>query len=121
MSDAVNHPKHYNIGSIEVIDAIEAWNLGFHLGNAVKYIARAKHKGSPRQDLEKALWYLDRYIDTGRIDLGPLQRDITLQPEDVAADWNLSEPFALVIAACATRRGLVHAIRTLRAMLEIMQ
>ena len=63
MSETVNHPAHYNAGKIEVIDAIEEWNLGFHLGNAVKYIARAQHKGSELQDLRKAVWYLNRYIE----------------------------------------------------------
>ena len=62
MSDAVNHPSHYNTGSIEVIDAIEDWGLGFALGNAVKYIARAAHKGKMIEDLKKARWYLDREI-----------------------------------------------------------
>lgn len=60
--DPVNHPAHYTIGAIEVIDALEAWELGFHLGNAVKYIARAAHKGSLLEDLRKARWYLDREI-----------------------------------------------------------
>lgn len=59
----VDHPSHYNTGKIEVIDAIEDWNLDFHLGNAVKYIARAGHKGSKREDLEKAVWYLTRAIN----------------------------------------------------------
>ena len=59
----VNHPKHYNSGKIEVIDAIEDWGLGFHLGNVVKYVARAELKGAPLQDLEKALWYLKREIE----------------------------------------------------------
>jgi hypothetical protein len=59
---AVNHPSHYNSGKIEVIDAIEDWHLGFHLGNAVKYIARAEHKGKTIEDLQKARWYLDREI-----------------------------------------------------------
>ena len=62
MSDAVNHPSHYNTGAIEVIDAIEDWGLGFALGNAVKYIARAAHKGRMIEDLKKARWYLDREI-----------------------------------------------------------
>ena len=62
MSDAVNHPSHYNTGKIEVIDAIEDWGLGFALGNAVKYIARAAHKGRLIEDLRKARWYLDREI-----------------------------------------------------------
>lgn len=59
----VHHPRHYNVGGIEVIDAIEAWELGFNLGNAVKYIARAQHKGKELEDLEKAMWYLERRID----------------------------------------------------------
>ena len=60
---AVDHPQHYNVGKIEVIDAIEDWGLGFNLGNAVKYIARAEHKGKPAEDLQKALWYVQREID----------------------------------------------------------
>ena len=59
---AVDHPAHYNMGRVEVIDAIEAWRLGFHLGNAVKYIARAELKGATIEDLEKAVWYLKREI-----------------------------------------------------------
>ena len=60
--DPVNHPKHYTFGSIEVIDVIEDFGLGYHLGNAVKYIARAKHKGHELEDLKKAVWYLSREI-----------------------------------------------------------
>jgi uncharacterized protein DUF3310 len=61
--DLVNHPPHYTFGSIEVIDVLEDWNLGYHLGNAVKYIARSPHKGNELQDLQKARWYLNRYIE----------------------------------------------------------
>ena len=60
--DAVEHPQHYTFGAIEVIDAIEAWQLGFHLGNVVKYVARSARKGSYLEDLRKARWYLDREI-----------------------------------------------------------
>lgn len=60
--EMVNHPSHYTMGKIEVIDAIEDWGLGFSDGNAVKYIARARHKGEHLQDLKKARWYLDREI-----------------------------------------------------------
>ena len=63
MNNAVNHPAHYNVGKIEVIDAIEDWGLGFSLGNAIKYIARADHKGRPVEDLEKAVWYIRREIE----------------------------------------------------------
>jgi hypothetical protein len=62
MGDSVNHPPHYNVGKIEVITAIEDWRLGFNLGNAVKYIARAEHKGKVVEDLRKARWYLDREL-----------------------------------------------------------
>ena len=60
--DMVNSPSHYKVGGIETIDFIEAKNLGYHLGNAVKYISRADHKGAKIQDLQKALWYLNREI-----------------------------------------------------------
>lgn len=61
--EAVNHPSYYKTGGIEAIDAIEAWGLGFNLGNVVKYVARAGHKtADSSQDLRKAAWYLDREI-----------------------------------------------------------
>ena len=58
----VNHPRHYNAGGIEVIDAIEEWKMGFCDGNVIKYVARHKHKGKPIEDLKKAKWYLERLI-----------------------------------------------------------
>lgn len=62
--DQVNHPKHYTDDKIEVIDFIEDKNLGFHLGNTVKYIARAGKKDPTKEieDLRKAQWYLTRKI-----------------------------------------------------------
>ncbi len=60
--DQVNHPKHYTFGKYEVIDVLEDWQLNFHLGNAVKYIARAGKKGDALEDLKKALWYVEREI-----------------------------------------------------------
>lgn len=61
-SDPVENPPHYTHGSIEPISVIEDWRLGFCLGNVVKYLARADHKGSPIADMKKARWYLDREI-----------------------------------------------------------
>lgn len=63
--DPVNHPAHYTAASIEVIDFLEAWNLPFHLANAIKYICRAgrKDKNKTVEDLRKAVWYVNRYID----------------------------------------------------------
>ena len=64
--DTVNHPAHYKIGGIETIDFIEAKNLGYNLGNVVKYITRADHKGNKLEDLRKAQWYLTRAIETAK-------------------------------------------------------
>ena len=58
----VNHPPHYKVGGIETIDFIEAKGLDYCLGNAVKYITRAEHKGNKKEDLLKAQWYLTRVI-----------------------------------------------------------
>ena len=61
-TDMVNHPPHYTKGGIETIDFIEAKELGYNLGNVVKYITRADHKGDKHEDLCKARWYLNREI-----------------------------------------------------------
>lgn len=62
--DPVNHPAHYKVGGIETIDFIEAKKLNYNIGNVVKYLTRADHKGNRKQDLEKAMWYLNREIST---------------------------------------------------------
>jgi hypothetical protein len=65
--DFVNHPPHYTTGGIETIDFIEAKKLGYNLGNVVKYITRADHKGNRVEDLRKAKWYLEREILSAHI------------------------------------------------------
>ena len=60
--ETVNHPPHYKVGGIETIDFIEAKGLDYCLGNVVKYITRADHKGNKIEDLRKAQWYLTRAI-----------------------------------------------------------
>ena len=60
--ETVNHPPHYKVGGIETIDFIEAKGLDYCLGNVVKYITRAEHKGNKKEDLLKAQWYLTRAI-----------------------------------------------------------
>lgn len=64
MTDSVNHPPHYGGADnpYETIKVIEAWGLGFNLGNSVKYIARSGKKGDALEDLRKACWYLTREI-----------------------------------------------------------
>lgn len=65
--DLVNNPPHYTTGGIETIDFIEAKKLGYNLGNVVKYITRADHKGNRVEDLRKAKWYLEREILSAHI------------------------------------------------------
>lgn len=67
----VNHPTHYQGKDIEAIDVIESFDLNFCLGNAIKYILRAGKKGDKKEDLEKAVWYLNREInnDAKRMDI----------------------------------------------------
>jgi Protein of unknwon function (DUF3310) len=62
-AETVDHPTHYHPGTYEAINVIEAWDLGFCLGNTVKYISRAGRKGDRIEDLKKARWYLDREIE----------------------------------------------------------
>jgi hypothetical protein len=66
-SESVYHPEHYGgkDNLYEAIKVIEAWELDFNLGNVVKYVSRAgkKDKDTKLQDLEKAMWYLQRAID----------------------------------------------------------
>lgn len=65
--EMVNHPDHYNQGGIECFDVIKAFYgkdafEGFCAGNVLKYTMRYKHKGNPKQDLEKAIFYLNEII-----------------------------------------------------------
>jgi hypothetical protein len=65
MSEQVNHPSHYNqIQGVECIDVVE--QMPFNLGNSIKYIWRCGDKGNKVQDLQKAIWYLEREIDRTR-------------------------------------------------------
>lgn len=65
MSEAVNHPKHYGgeDNPMEVIKIINHYGLNFELGNVLKYLIRADKKGNRKQDLQKALWYLNHEIN----------------------------------------------------------
>lgn len=84
LEDMVNHPSHYTTGKIEVIDFIEDKELGYHLGNAVKYIARAGKKEDAElskrqkeiQDLEKSVWYINRRIQNLKNEESAYEADI---------------------------------------------
>ncbi|WP_436938525.1 DUF3310 domain-containing protein [Staphylococcus xylosus] len=67
-NDTVNHPSHYNYGEIEVINFIEQVtkhynpNVAYHIGNAIKYLARSPHKNG-KEDVAKAKWYIERAFE----------------------------------------------------------
>ena len=68
-SNLVDSPNHYNSGSLECIDAIEASMsrdefLGYLKGNTMKYLWRYRYKGKPEEDLKKAKWYLEQLTKT---------------------------------------------------------
>ena len=65
MTEAVNHPKHYGgeDNPMEVIKIINHYGLNFELGNVLKYVLRSDTKGNRKQDLQKALWYLQHEIN----------------------------------------------------------
>ena len=70
--DLVRNPAHYTQGrKYEPIDVIEDWELSFHLGNALKYISRAGRKdpSKTREDISKAIWYLERFQDQDRFEI----------------------------------------------------
>ena len=61
--DLVNSPPHYQGNKFEVIEIIDDFGLSFNTGNAIKYILRADKKGNQKQDLQKALWYLEHELN----------------------------------------------------------
>jgi hypothetical protein len=61
--DLVNSPPHYQGNRFEVIDIIDDFGLSFNTGNAIKYILRADKKGNQKQDLLKAIWYLEHELN----------------------------------------------------------
>ncbi len=80
--ERIDHPAHYGGADdpFEAIKVIEAWGLGFHLGNTVKYISRAGKKGDALEDLKKAKWYLDREISLQIADVVLNYRPKSKQP-----------------------------------------
>lgn len=97
MSDAVDHPTHYNsnLSGVECIDVVE--HMTFNIGSAIKYLWRADHKGRQREDLQKALWYIDRelkryaegyespwIVNPGLEPIIPLRRAADFMPANIA-------------------------------------
>lgn len=82
--ESVSHPSHYNAGRIEVIEFIEDQALSFSRGNAIKYVARAgkKDKTKEIEDLQKAVWYIQREIEllTAAKENRPVTRPNNMNP-----------------------------------------
>ena len=91
MGEAVRHPQHYAGGrKYEPKDVIRDWQLGFNLGNAVKYIARAGKKDDIVQDLEKAKQYLEFEIEAIKEEReNKNEENVTLQLEEIEPDVSI--------------------------------
>ena len=102
--DAVNHPKHYTFGKIEVIDVIEDWSLGFHEGNAIKYVARAKHKGRELEDLKKSACFALAQILSWFSDPVARYRDWGEDSHQNCLPYYLFQPIPLIYLHSPTRK-----------------
>ena len=100
-NDVINHPQHYTAGRYETITGIEYNRLGYHLGNAFKYISRAglKSKDTKIQDLKKALWYLRRYEKTH------LREKEKFNINEYISDLKMDMPLALVLNNIAEKQS----------------
>jgi len=130
--DPVNHPKHYNIGSKEVLQVIEEWGADrdHMVGNAIKYIARAYWKGSFVDDLKKSVFYLNRRISNepkgfwNRVKnwISPKYPVFNVDPaevEFVIDDWQLRGDFYLAMALkCIAENDLLFAVHYLENRIE---
>jgi len=98
-NDEINHPFHYTFSNIEVIDVIEDWNLNYHIGNVIKYIARAGKKGSFDIDIKKAIWYIDRFMKLkGREKFDSIDEKVVKYKLDVVVkEWNLDNRLASIV------------------------
>ena len=101
MHDPVNHPDHYTRYRREVIELTE--RLDFCVGNAVKYILRAPFKDNFVQDMEKALWYIDRSVRH------PV--DITLDVRRVAKEFE--NPIVDELLACYSKEFTQKEVKRL--------
>ncbi len=99
LNSHITRPEHYvKDRSIEPLDVIESWKLMHHVACALKYIARCGRKDCEKTDLEKAIFYLDRFLRNGtsaRADCYINKREISV--EKVAQDWRLNTSLELAI------------------------
>jgi hypothetical protein len=83
-AEQVVKPDHYQgKGGLQAIDVIEAFGLGFSLGNVIKYVLRAGKKQDRIQDLEKAMEYLKFEIENTRKIVKEVEAYIANLPDDL--------------------------------------
>lgn len=124
--DNVNHPSHYAEGrKYEPIAVIEAWGLGFNLGNALKYVSRVGRKDDPLEDLEKARWYIDRELSrpllgrmASRLSRWILRRKVRgrIDLNGVTTDWGMSSNLSFIVASIHDGRRIY--LRAAMALIE---
>lgn len=122
VEDAVSHPSHYTQYSFEVIDLTERMN--FTIGNAVKYILRAGFKDQDKavEDLEKACWYLSRYIEKGYDGLNKIVSNVEITEHDVLVMGKDRYEILLIILKAHEsdfpRVTIYRALRSLEVYIE---
>jgi len=120
LHDPVEQPSHYIGNGLEVINVIEDWRFGFHLGNAIKYILRAGKKSDAVEDLQKAQWYISRAAIYG---WDVYEGD--LEPHDIRKAFGISlvltQAIAGIFAAAATGHEPALRIADRRIQVEINQ
>jgi hypothetical protein len=115
--DPVSRPKHYVGKTLEVIDVIERLRCGCHMGNVIKYILRAPNKGNI-QDLQKAIWYLNR---AATVHTGPLRTEKTVTPYSffiIKEEFGVSDAIANAYTQVTIALALGHDSLIRRTHLE---
>lgn len=125
MADQIN-PDHYRFGVLdtdgrpiyEVIKVIEAWNLGFKVGNAIKYLSRAGHKTKdPLEDLKKAYWYITRALCYPE-NLGKSSTRLPYTLSNVRTAWGLDNSPIGVVLLHISNGDIDWAAETLQKEIE---
>lgn len=122
-NDPVNHPEHYETNGIECIDAMVASQgkeavSNYCICNAFKYIWRHQHKGKSIEDIQKAIWYLNKYVefnedqdskyDFTEDELNKVLNDFTVRVEDIRfVGWrrDLNDPSKICFVFNNKERG----------------
>lgn len=114
--EKINHPKHYNIGSPEVIKISDSWGLAGDADafNVLKYFLRAPYKGNEEEDYRKAMWYLERiYSRRGECELKAFNNqtftNVVIRTKKLNLHW--FKPTSIYKASEDREIGLIEVIK----------